>query len=149
MANTKSPYSQELRRKAAQMHNEGKGYKIISRELGIDRGTVRSWIRRYQLYGEESFTPYWHKDSENSARTAAKRLASEREVVPYSHLTDSETKDSEILRLCTSIEHLWLSLTDIARKYGIEEETLRNFLFLNKPNALQTRSVLRNALGYE
>lgn len=112
------------------MHNEGKGYKIISRKLGIDRGTVRSWIRRYQLYGEESFTPYWHKDSENSARTAAKRLASEREVVPYSHLTDSETKDSEILRLCTSIEHLY-------------------FLFFNKPNALQTRSVLRNALGYE
>lgn len=53
----KRPFDAEYarRRAAADLFEEGKGYKAVSTALGINRETVRDWSYIWRAFGSESF----------------------------------------------------------------------------------------------
>lgn len=39
----------EVRRRAYNLHLEGKGYKAAAKQLGLSESTVRDWFRRFKV----------------------------------------------------------------------------------------------------
>ena len=51
-------YTKDYKLKAVRMYDEGMGIKSIAKKLGfMDHKTVRTWIRKYQDFGETAFDP--------------------------------------------------------------------------------------------
>lgn len=61
------------RAKAAELFNQGYGYKAVSSELGINRETVREWACTWRALGEEGLlkSPHSHKHYDKETKQAA------------------------------------------------------------------------------
>lgn len=54
MEKTGKTYDPTLKKKAVDLYfKQGMGYKLVAKELGIDRCTVRRWVKRFQAEGLE------------------------------------------------------------------------------------------------
>lgn len=48
-------HSYEMRRRAADLIEEGHSYRVIASELAIPKGTAREWVRTFRSVGREVF----------------------------------------------------------------------------------------------
>lgn len=65
----------------------------------------------------------------------------------YGQHPETEQKYREAINACRSIDYISLTLTDVARMYGLKPEPFRNQLKRHYPEILRTRTELRARLG--
>lgn len=60
-------WSKETRKRAAELFEQGYGYKAVSTELGINRETVRDWSYTWRALGSEALCKSSEKKESYSA----------------------------------------------------------------------------------
>lgn len=66
----------------------------------------------------------------------------------YGQSPEARAKYGDAIIACSSIEHLGLTISGIARMYGVDAEGLRNQLKRHFPNVIPLRDKLRGHMGY-
>ena len=83
---------------------------------------------------------------EIGAKELEKRIF--RYTARYGQHPETEEVYRDSIRACQSIENLQLTITEIARMYGVKPECLRNQLQRHFPEVILQREKLRAVLGY-
>lgn len=71
-----------------------------------------------------------------------------RYVARYGQHPETEALYRDAILACQSIENLSLTISDVARKYKVKPECLRNQLKRHFPEVFERREKLRDSLGY-
>lgn len=84
----------------------------------------------------------------NSSLTVSEARANQYLGERYGQSPEAQAKYGEAIMACSSIEHLGMTVAEIARLYGVDTESLRNQLKRHFPNVIPLRDKLRGLMGY-
>ena len=84
----------------------------------------------------------------NSSFTVSEARANQYLGERYGQSPEAQAKYGEAIMACSSIEHLGMTVAEIARLYGVDTESLRNQLKRHFPNVIPLRDKLRGLMGY-
>lgn len=127
------------RREAVALYEQGHGAKYIGRALGIDRTTVRSWLRRYRMYGEAALQPNWRPSSgKPPGGGVPERFAEALQLYAGSNLTRAE-----VCRRCGVDYH---AFSYYLQRYHPQDDIASRRAHYNAERKRKTREKYREAV---
>ncbi len=121
MSSISAEMENELRRKAAELHDGGLGYRKIAKQLGVQPEKAKYWIQRYRLYGEVSFVRYRHHSSYQEPGSP------------------SLTAYENALADC---DNPLVPIAKVAKMHGLDYNRLYYYIATKRPDILTTRRLV-------
>lgn len=93
----KKTYTPEFKIQVAKEYlNTDAGYRLLARRYGVDKKTIKDWVDRYQIFGEE----YFYQNNKGRKKTYTD--------VDYQHMTKDEKihyleMENEILKKANAL----------------------------------------------
>ena len=107
-----------MRKRVIELYRSGHNFCEIGREVGINRTTVRYYIRRYAKVGDIALEPYLRKSTVKKAERV------------------SQEKFDKAVLLCKTTP---MRLTSIARTVGVQYHRLYYLIRTQYPEIIESR----------